>query len=117
MIFRNLDSGGDWVFGNGKGNYKSENQAIILNIRTRIYSWFGDCFFDTQAGIDWLNRLGSRNQRELLEADLRRIITQTDGVTGILDLSTDLTNRGFSAQYEITTIYSRSYVDLIEVLT
>lgn len=115
MKFRQITNDGDWTFGKGLNNYARDNKAIGLNIRTRIYSWVGDCFFDTEAGIDWINRLGSKNQRQLLELDLRNIILQTDGVTGLLEFSTNLIGRKFTADYSVQTVYSRSYVDTIEV--
>lgn len=115
MIFRQLDSSGDWEFGKGVNDYARQNNAIGLNVKTRILSWVGDCFFDQDAGIDWINRLGSKNQRELLELDLRNIILQSDGVTGILDFSTNVVDRAFTAEYSIQTIYSKSYTDMIEV--
>lgn len=106
MIFRSLDELGDWNFGKGRQDFTSENDAIGLNIKTRIQSWVGDCFFDMNAGIDWLNRLGSKNQRALLELDLKRIILQSAGVVKLLDFSTDLSGRSFSASYSVQTIYS-----------
>lgn len=115
MIFRNLDENGDWRFGKGRNDYTSRQQAVGLNIRTRILSWFGDCFFDQTAGIDWYNRLGSKNQRVLLEADLRRIILQSEGVTGILSFDTILEGRQFTATYSVETVYSKSYQDTITV--
>ncbi len=113
MIFRNLDSDGDWTFGSGRGNYVSGNAAIGLNIKTRILSWVGDCFFNQGAGIDWVNRLGSKNQRALLELDLRRIILQSFGVTGIISVATVLNNRNFSANYSVNTTFSQEYIDSI----
>ncbi len=113
MIFRNLTAGGDWNFGSGIGDYVSGNQAIGLNIKTRILSWLGDCFFDTGAGIDWVNRLGSKNQRTLLELDLRRTILQSFGVTGIIDVATALNDRSFTANYSVNTIFSQAYIDSI----
>jgi hypothetical protein len=113
MIFSNLDANGDWSFGQGLSNYVADNQAIGLNIRTRLLSWLNDCFFDTAAGVDWLNRLGSKNQRTLLELDLRRIILQSFGVTGIIDFSSDLTDRSFTANYSVNTIFSEAYTDSI----
>lgn len=109
MIIRNLNGNHDWTFGYGLSNYISGNMAIGLNIETRILSWVGDCFFDTTAGIDWANRLGSKNQRALLESDLRRIILQSYGVTGIVSFDTVLTGRAFSASYTINTIFSQGY--------
>ena len=113
MIFRSLDANGDFNFGRGKNDYLSANDAIGLNIRTRILSWVNDCFFDMKAGIDWKTRIGNYSQKELLELDLRRIILQSEGVTGILSFNSNLTDRAFSASYEITTINSTSYSDSI----
>lgn len=115
MKFRNLDNNGDWTFGKGLNNYVERNSAIGLNIKTRILSWLGDCFFDVDAGIDWINRLGSKNQRALLELDLRNQILQAEGVTGILEFSTNLNGRNFTADYSVQTVYSKSYTDSIEV--
>lgn len=115
MIIRNLDEDGDWQFGRGKGCYISQNQAIGLNIKTRIYSWLNDCFFDLEAGIDWINRLGSKNQRELLELDIRRIILQSAEVTGILSFDTTLIGRKFTANYSVETIYSQSFKDTVTI--
>lgn len=113
MIIRNLDQNGDWTFGQGDGNYLAGNAAIGLNIRTRLLSWVGDCFFDTQAGVDWTNRLSLKNQQRILDAELRRIILQSYGVTGIVSYSSTLTDRSFTASYEVNTIFSKSYVDKI----
>jgi hypothetical protein len=115
MIFRNLDQDGDWEFGSGVANYATQDKAIGLNIRTRILSWVGDCFFDINAGIDWVNRLGFKNQRPLLEQELKVIILQSFGVTGLLKFDTTLIDRNFQATYDITTIYSKSYQDSIGV--
>jgi hypothetical protein len=109
MIFRNLDASGDWTFGQGKGNYVAGNTAIGLNIKTRVLSWVNDCFFDKEAGIDWLNRLGLKNQFDLLKADLARVISQSEGVTGLNTLTVSLVGRSFSAQYSVDTIYSLGY--------
>ena len=113
MIIRNLNAQHDWTFGSGLSNYLSGNAAIGLNIETRILSWLNDCFFDMGAGIDWANRLGSKNQRTLLELDLRRIILQSYGVTGIVSFSTSLIGRAFTADYVINTIFSQGYRNTI----
>lgn len=106
MIFRNLDENHDWTFGKGKNNYKKENEAIALNIKTRILSWLNDCFFAQDKGIDWVNRLGSKNQKTLLELDLKKAILNSVDVIGLTNISISLENRSFSAEYTVNTKFS-----------
>jgi hypothetical protein len=115
MIFRNLTPEHDWTFGSGRQNFVDLNAAIGLNIKTRLLSWVGDCFFDQLAGIDWVNRLGSKNQKTLLELDLRRVILQSEGVTGLVSFDTVLVGRSFVANYSVNTIYTREYQDSLTV--
>jgi len=115
MIFRNLDEKGDWQFGRGKSDFVKLNDAVGLNIKTRLMSWVGDCFFAQTAGIDWYNRLGSTAQRELLELDIKRVILQSEGVTGLLEFNTYLNGRNFTADYSVETIYSKSYTDKLNL--
>ena len=111
MKIRNLDANGDWTFGQGLSNYISGNAGIGLNISTRIKSWVNDCFFAMNAGVDWKTRLGSKNQQSLLEADLKRIILSSFGVTGItaFSVSVDVKTRAFTVNYTINTIFSQGY--------
>ena len=112
--FRNLDTDSDWTFGKGKNNYVSDNEAVKLDIKTRLQEWINDCFFELEKGIDYANRLGSKNQEELLQQDIKTIIIQTDGVAIINSFSFDVIDRKFSASYNVTTIYSESFDDFIE---
>lgn len=114
MIIRNLDENHDWTFGHGLNNYLSGQPAVGLNIDTRLLSWVGDCFFDLQACIDWKNRLGNKNQRALLELDLKRVILTSFGVTGITSFGTTLNVRDFFAQYDVSSIFSQSYQNSIK---
>jgi len=115
MIFRQLTASGDWTFGAGKANFAAGDQAIGLNIRTRLLSWVNDCFFDMPMGIDWSNLLGSKNQREILEQNLRKLLLESFGVTSIIKFDTILADRKFSAVYNITTIFSPSFQNSIEI--
>lgn len=114
VAFRQLNDDGDMQFGKGKNNYARDNAAVRLNIKTRIQSWLGDCFFAVDEGVDWWNRLGSKNQEQLLQEDLRTIILQTDEVTEILDLSINVSDRKFTASYTVNTTFSQGFTDLIE---
>ncbi len=109
MIFRNLDSNGDWTFGAGIGNYAILIDAIDLNIQTRLKSWYNDCFFDQGAGVDWLTRLSGKNQLTLLKADLQRIIAQSYGVTAIISFDVSVNGRHVTANYTVQSIYSSQF--------
>lgn len=115
MIFRLLDANGDWVFGQGLGSYASGNQAIALNIKTRILSWLNNCFFDLGAGIDWASRL-DRGQEQNLLNDLQAMISQSDGVVAINSVSANLnrSSRRLSVDYDISTIYTQSFTQTLE---
>ncbi len=107
MIVRSIDSDGDWSFGKGKNDYLSANDAIGQNIKTRLQSFLGDCFFAMSAGIDWFNLLGSKNIIGL-QLSIQATILNTTGVTRIVDFSLSLeTNRRLNLQYTVETIYSR----------
>jgi hypothetical protein len=109
MTFRNLDANHDWTFGSGRSNYVSENQEIALNLKTRILSFLGDCFFATNEGIDWFNLLDYHYQ-DRLENAVQEVIKNTDGVTGInsVDLIVNA-DRQIRITYDVQTIYFQSY--------
>ena len=105
MIIRALDSEGDWTFGKGLSNYNKETRAIEQNISTRYNEWVGDCFFNSEAGIDWYNRL-DYGSKDILENDIKSLILKSYGVVEILSISSTLINRVFNATYTIRTIFS-----------
>lgn len=106
MRVRALDATGDWLFGKGQNDYVVNNAAIAQNINTRLSSFLGNCFFDLGAGIDWFNLLGAKNQTALNLA-ITTVILNTEGVTGLLQLSQNLNvARNFSITYKVQTIYS-----------
>lgn len=108
MRVRAIDSDGDWQFGKGRNDYKQNTQAIVQIIGTRLNSYLGDCFFATGDGIDWFNLLGGK-ETLALELALAATILNTEGVTGLLQLSVTLdSSRRVFVTYEVNTIYSRA---------
>jgi hypothetical protein len=89
MIVRSLDSDGDWTFGKGKQNYLSELSAVKQNVLTRLRSWKGNCFFDTESGVDWGNYLDI-GTKTLLDLDIKRVILGTDKVLKISKFNSTL---------------------------
>lgn len=107
MIVRTLDINHDWEFGKGRNDYLSNNDAIVQMVNTRLNSFLGDCFFASDAGIDWFNLLGSKN-RLAIELSVRAVILNTEGVVSLVRSETvlDSLTRVISMNYTITTIFS-----------
>lgn len=105
---RALDANGDFTFGSGINNYLTGLPEVAQNIKTRLQSFLGDCFFDTGAGIDWFNQLGSKNQLQL-QLSIAAVILNTANVTGGLQLSVAYNEitRSLSIIYQVQTTYSQ----------
>lgn len=110
MIIRKIDGENDWTFGKGLSNYAFNEEAIDENIKTRILSWVGDCFFAINEGVDWKSRLDI-GQQVPLEQELRAIILQSYGVEGINAVQVDFSGRTrlFTVNYDIITFFSSSF--------
>lgn len=117
MIFRGLDPVDyDWEFGKGKQSYVRDQDAVTLNIRTRLYMFKNDCFFSMNGWIDWVEYLGAKNTDKALGLECRSIILKTEGVTRMNSLSTALVGRLFSASYNIDTVYSLNQNQTMEIV-
>lgn len=113
MRVRITDNNGDWCFGNGQLDYATKQRAIEYDIQQKIREWFQDCFFALQNGIPWSIRLGSHNQKELLDNDLIEVIQNVDGVLEILSFESAVyDNRRYRAQTSIYTIYSTTPLNI-----
>lgn len=108
MIIRSIDATGDWLFGKGVEDYKSGLSACAQDIQTRLLEFLGDCFFNTQAGVNWFGRLGNKNQIAL-DLEISSVILNTTGVTGLVELSRTLDdNRHVTFTYTVTTVFTGS---------
>ncbi len=111
MIIRALTSDHDWTFGQGKSNYLSNNNAIAENIQTRLLSFLGDCFFDMQAGIDWISLLGTKNTKDEIVLSCKAVISNSYGVVRVNSVDIVATNdiRRAVITYNIDSIFSTSF--------
>lgn len=117
MIIRSLDSNHDFNFGRGLQDYLRDNKAIMLNIDTRINSFLNNCFFDMNAGIDWIRLLSRKSTKEELKLSVRRVILGSTGVVQINNLEVELLEgRGVKITYDIDTIYTKRFTQNLEVL-
>lgn len=111
MRFRALDSNWDWKFGKGVGSYSGDTQAIAYDVKSKILSWVGDCFFNETAGIDWKNILGSKDQKSQLDDAIKKIIVEEYGVIELSFFESEISDR----TYHCTTRFKTIYNETIEV--
>lgn len=114
MRFRNIDANGDWVFGKGRNSYLRGNDALMINIKTRLLSFLNDCFFDTEAGIDWWNLLGGKDEKALL-ASIQRVVLRSSQVKRIVEMQSRLTNRKFAITLSVEFADGEILTDTVEV--
>lgn len=105
MIVRGVDINGDWNFGRGQSDYVRDRSAVAQDIKTRLKSFIGDCFFDITAGIDWLNLLGGKDKTGI-DLAVTAIILNTQNVTGVSQISSLIdAKRKISITYEVQTTF------------
>lgn len=119
MIIRALDINWDFTFGKGKSDYMTGNLAIAENIKTKLLSFYRDCFFDVEAGVDWFRLLGTLGQisnKTEIELRTRAIILQCYGVVRIVSLSSSITSlRKLSLSYVVDTVFTSAFSQSLEV--
>lgn len=108
MRFRALDSNWDWKFGKGIGSYSGDTQAIAYDVKSKILSWVGDCFFDAQAGIDWKNILGSKDQKSQLDDAIKKIIVEEYGIIELSYFESEISDRTYHCTVRFKTIYNET---------
>lgn len=96
----------EWLFGHNLADYRSKQNQIAQDIYTSLKSWKYDCFFALNNGIDWYTRLGTKNQKELLDDDIFETIQNRQGVLSVFDFNSNLTGRHYSCNCKVFTIYS-----------
>lgn len=106
MRVRRVDRNNDWTFGLQDSGYAKGSNAVALDIKLKLQEWLGDCFFALQNGIPWNVRLGSRNQKELLDTDIYNTAMKVIGVLDIADFQSQVTNYGYNSRFNVLQEYS-----------
>lgn len=96
-----------WVFCRGLTAYKKEQKSIEQDIKSALLEFKYDCFWALQSGIDWLTRLGAKNQKELLDNDVIRTIQNRFGVISVQDFQSNVVDRTYACQCDVFTIFSQ----------
>lgn len=115
MRFRGVDNTGDWVFGKGRNSYLTDNKALMMNIKTRLLEFLGDCFWDTEKGIDWWNLLGEKNLKKIL-VDVQRTVLRSYQVSRIVDMQYQVKDRKLFITLTVEFANGEILTDTVEVL-
>ena len=116
MKIRAIDENSDFMFGKGRSSYKDNAEAIGENIQTRLMSFLSDCFFDQNAGINWIELLGKKNGEKELILACKNVILQSYGVVKVNSISwIEDDNRQLSLRFDIDTIFSASFIQTLGV--
>lgn len=111
MTFRGIDGTNDWSFGSGVQSYFTGAAAVSANIRTRLLTFLGECFFSLQSGVDWLNLLGGKNPAAQagIVVQCRTIVANSFGVVKINSITPVLdARRKLTLSFNVDTIFSRN---------
>lgn len=100
------NSSREWVFCRGLTAYKTEQKAIEQDVKSALLEFKNDCFWALQSGIDWLTRLGSKNQKELLDNEIIDIIKNRYGVIKVENFESAIVERAYNSTCNIYTIFS-----------
>lgn len=105
MRVRALDANGDMTLGQGSANfYQNSSAGVAQCIITRLKLIKGEWFLDITAGTDWNGKILGRQSG--YDAEIRRVILATPGVTSITTYSSALTGRALSISATVLTAYS-----------
>lgn len=97
MMIRKHSATGDYVFGRGPGAFITGAPAVAQLVRSRLTLHRGEWFLDDTAGVSWIEQadgaqsiLGARPSPAFIEAEIKRVILQTEGVTSIVTFQIDI---------------------------
>jgi hypothetical protein len=116
MIYRRLDSSGDYILGQNRQAFLSKEEAVAQAIYTRLKLLLSEWWEDTTDGLPLFQSiLGARtnNGTQAIDLILQRRIRGTKDVTDLFDFSStfDSATRRYSFQCRVDTVYGTITLD------
>ena len=108
MKTRAVDSNWDWLFGKSLQDYAEDSLSIAYSVKMKILSWYKDCFFAMEDGIDWKNIIGSKNGKTIADTSIKEIIQTEDGVLELTYFDSYMEDRVYRAMIRFKTIYGET---------
>jgi hypothetical protein len=110
MIYRRLSSDGDYVFGQNKQDFQSDNEAAAQAVYTRLKLLLTEWWEDSSDGLPLFQSiLGARTNKgkQAIDLILQTRIRNTLNVTDLFDFSStfDSETRKYSFQCRVDTTY------------
>ena len=117
MQVSGLDKNLDWRFGKGRAVYKRDSAAIAQNVLSRLRSFKGDWYLNTQAGVDWIQLLGNIGTERRIIRAVESAVLQTEGVISIqrLGIIRRNGNRGVTIELQYTDVFTQQDLQTLEL--
>jgi len=107
MIYRVLDSNGDYSFGKGSQDFLADAAAVAQAIKTNILLLQGEWWENIGEGLPLfqsiLGQSGTTEHLKAVDAIIRDRISSTKGVSSIQNFSSTYENRRYSFSCTVTT--------------
>lgn len=113
MHYRKLDANGDMVFGRGRDDYLSGEEAVAQSVLTRLRLWRGEWYLDTEEGTPYPAEVLGKDTEASSIAALQSRVLDTLGVKRIVEIgaSHDPDMRKASISMTLDTIYGEVTVN------
>jgi hypothetical protein len=108
MRVRALDNNWDFKFGKSRQDYTSTSLATAYDVKQKILSWYNDCFFDMQSGIDYKNLLGSKGGKDQIDDSIRKIIAVQPDIVELTYFDSAVVDRKYTLTARFKTVYNET---------
>lgn len=108
MKTRVLDKNWDFVIGHGLNDYADDALGVAYTIKMKVLSWFGDCFFAMNDGIDWKNILGNKNTKDQADSSIKEIIVGDPEITELVYFESVVVDRKYTCTIRFKTVYGET---------
>ena len=116
MIYRALDTDGDYTFGKGSGNFFHDIAAAPAQAcKTRLRLIRGEWFLDITNGTPYNSQILGAGMVSIYDEAIKSVILNTPGVTGIIAYASQVepSTRKASVSCTISTKYGQAVIKQI----
>lgn len=111
--YRQLDSNGDYVFGQQAVFLHDSSAAVAQAILTRLLLWSGEWFLDLAEGTPYDTLILGYGTQGTRDAAVRERILSTPGVVGITKYDSSVVSRRMSVACDVQTQYGPASINTV----